>query len=222
MGEWSTVTYVRSTGLDHVAQAVVALCALEGYVLAPDPPPLSEPRYDAMRYGPGHASPLWAFALVPGAGDWTLVMTAPIELLGGRRPGSARPRLAELAALAGCDAFTFNLYDGTADVLIEANAAGEIACSGVSLDDDWRYHEEPLAEEHAEAGFRLIGVPEPLRRAVKLGAEAIGDLAAGDLAAGDHYAERWWFWYNGVPEELLHHRTVPVPGVRTCFFAAPG
>ena len=74
-----------------------------------------------------HLQPQWTVALVPGAGEWTMVMTLPHALLGARRPGADRPRLIDLAVAAGRYAFTFDMFDGTAWVLAEANPRGQMS-----------------------------------------------------------------------------------------------
>jgi hypothetical protein len=231
MGEWSTITYLRTADLDHAERAVTALCAEEGY--APLLPgtraaPGTPAGRDTWRPGPPHVQPPWTVALVPGAGEWTMVMTLPHALLGTRRPGTDRPRLVDLAVVAGCDAFTFDLFDGTAWVLAEANPRGEMALSGFPLDDEWRYFEEPLSEDNADVGFRLLDVPEPLRQAGRRGLTSFIDI--GELIVGDRYPDEFgpadrpwsrdWLWYNGVQAELQDGRDIPVPGVRVRLFAA--
>jgi hypothetical protein len=216
MGEWSTITYVRSDDLGHVDRAFTALCAAEGLTPVPVPPPTTPSR--AMRYGPGSDSPLWAVALIPGAGEWTMAMTTPIELLAERPPGAGRPRLADLAVLARCDAFTFNLYDGTSCVLAEANADGELACSGFPDNDDMSHHDERIPEEYGLTQFRLLTVSKALQDAAVVypGAfEVIGELVTGRR----HPEERHlMLYYNGVPDELLAFRDVPVPGARIRYY----
>jgi len=224
MGEWSTITYLRTADLDHAERAVTALCTGEGY--APLPPGTSAGR-DTWLPGPTHVQPLWTTALVPGAGEWTMIMTLPHELLGTRRPGSDRPRLVDLAVVAGCDAFTFDLFDGTAWVLAEANPRGEMALSGFPLDDEWQYFEEPLSEDNADVGFRLLDVREPLRQAGRRGQMSFIDI--GELVVGGRYPDEFgpadrpwsrdWLWYNGVQAELQDGRDIPVPGVRVRLFA---
>jgi hypothetical protein len=212
MGEWSTITYLRSADLDHVAGTVTALCGAEGYLPTGVP---SGPAVDAMRYGPAVNSPLWTVALVPGAGEWTMLMTAPIELLGERRPGTSRPRLADLAVLADRDAFTWNLYGGTACVLAEASRSGQVALSGFPFDDEWWYHDEPLDEEYAEPRFRLLDVSPELHAAASHDIEAFEVI--GELLGGAGYP--WQIWYNGVPDELIAGQDASVAGARTLRYA---
>ena len=224
MGEWSTITYLRTADLDRTEEAVTALCAVEGYAPLPPGTPIAS---DAWVPGPSYVQPLWTIALVPGAGEWTMLMTLPHALLGTRRADADRPRLVDLAVVAGCDAFTFDLFDGTAWVLAEANPRGEMALSGFPLDDEWYYFDEPLSEDDAAIGFRLLEVPESLREAGKRGLMSFIDI--GELVVGDRYpdefgpAERtWrrdWLWYNGVQAELQDGREIPVPGVRVRLFA---
>ncbi|WP_157746550.1 hypothetical protein [Micromonospora inositola] len=102
-----------------------------------------------------------------------------------------------------------------------------MALSGF-LDDEWRYFEEPLSEDNADVGFRLLDVPEPLRQAGRRGLMSFLDI--GELVVGDRYPDefgpadrpwsRHWLWYNGVQAELQDGRDIPVPGVRVRLFAA--
>jgi hypothetical protein len=95
------------------------------------------------------------------------------------------------------------------------------------LDDEWFYYDEPLSEDHAEVGFRLLSVPEPLRRAGSLG--LLSFLEIGELVVGDRYPDefghdgrRWnrqWLWYNGIQAELQDGRDIPVPDARVRYFA---
>lgn len=227
MGEWSTISYLRTADVDHLDGVVARLCATEGYASVPAPPRSDAPSWTAWQGTPG-AEPLWTFVLVPGAGEWTMAVTLPFGLLGTRRPGAGRMRLADLAVLAGCDAFTFELFDGTAWVLAEANAHGETAFSGFPLDDEWSYYDEPLSEEHAEIGFRLLSVPDPLRRAGSLGLLSFVEI--GELVVGDRYpdefgtgGQRWNrqdLWYNGIQAELQDGRDIPIPDALVRHFAA--
>lgn len=227
MGEWSTISYLRTGDVDRIDGVVTKLCAAEGYAPAPLPPPAPAERPTASPWTPD-ARPPWTFVLVPGVDEWTMLVTLPFELLGTRRPGADRMRLADLAVLAGCDAFTFELSDGTAWVLAEASAQGDTAFSGFPLDDEWFYHDEPLNEEHGAVGFRLLSVPEPLRRAGSLGLMSFAEI--GELLVGGRYPRefgpderRWdrqWLWYNGIQTELQDGRDIPVPGARIRHFTA--
>lgn len=49
-------------------------------------------------------------------------------------------------------------------------------------------------------------------------------MTAAACAGFEHEGQRWqrwWLYYNGVPEELLHFRDIPVPGARVRFYARP-
>jgi hypothetical protein len=225
MGEWSTITYLRTGDLDHAEQAVIELCAVEGYAPLPGTPAVGPG--EAWVPGPPDVQPLWTVAILPGAGEWTMVMTLPHALLGTRRPGADRPRLVNLAVTARCDAFTFELFDGTAWVLAEADPRGELALSGFPDDDEWFYFDEPMTEDNAAVGFRLLEVPEALRHAGSRGQMSFVEI--GELLAGDRYpdefgpADRPWrrdeLWYNLVHSELQNGGDLPIPGIRVRYFA---
>jgi hypothetical protein len=229
MGEWSTISYLRTANVDHADDVVARLCATEGYTPVSAQPRSIAPAESRTTWpGTPDTEPSWTFVLVPGAGEWTMLVTLPFGLLGTRRPGASRMRLADLAVLAGRDAFTFELFDGTAWVLAEADAHGQTAFSGFPLDDEWFYHDEPLSEDHAKVGFRLLGVPEPLRRAAGCGLLSFVEI--GELLVGCRYPDefgsdgrRWdrqWLWYNGIQTELQDGRDIPVPDARVRHFTA--
>lgn len=230
MGEWSNLSYLRTADLDHVDDALTRLCAAEERAPLPAPPGSEALRRSSTAwYATVGEYPLWTFVVVAGAGEWTMLAELPFGLLGNRRPGAGRMRLADLAVLAGCDAFTFELSDGTAWVLAEANAQGETAFSGFPMDDDWFYHDEPLSEEHARVGFRLLSVPEPLREAgsrgllsfAEIGELVVGDRCPAEFGSGERRWSRSELWYNGIQVELQSGGDIPVPGARMRHFA-PG
>lgn len=226
MGEWSDVGYLRSGDLVQVWRAVDALCAVEGYVQVPKPPPRGQVAGDPMQYGPGTASPLWAVGLVPGGGEWTALMAAPLRLLGERAPGTGRARLVDLAEHAGCDAFLFCLSDGSAWLLAEATPRGELAVSGWSYEDydeededgaDWTWVEELLGPEYVEADFQLLGVSEPLRLAVRSGAASVDKIPAAVGSREYHPG----FWLNGLQADvLLPHQEPNLPDIEIRYYRA--
>src|SRR5262249_55670313 len=70
-----------------------------------------------------------------------------------------RIRLAELAEELQCEAFSYNVYDSTQEVLVEATRDGRHAPSGFADRGcgDLAYYDEPFAgDEHAQAYFRLL------------------------------------------------------------------
>src|SRR5687768_16493277 len=98
MGSWDNTAYVKESSLARIAAALDGLFAAEGYARVPKPEARKPDPMDRMQYGAGRDNPLWAVALIPGAG-WTVVKTAPLDLLVEQVGG--RFRLAALAAALG-------------------------------------------------------------------------------------------------------------------------
>jgi hypothetical protein len=228
VGEWSDVGYLRSGDLAQVWKAVDALCAAKGYVQVAKPPPRPQVNRDPMQYGPGTASPLWAVGLVPGDGEWTALMAAPLRLFGERAPGTGRARLVDLAEHAGCDAFLFCLSDGSAWLLAEATPRGDLALSGWPYEDyeddeededdaGWTWVEELLGPDSIDADFQLLEVSEPLRVAVRSGAAAFDEIPAA-VGAHEYYSA---FWLNGLQADaLLPHQEPDLSGVEIRYYRA--
>ncbi len=87
-----------------------------------------------MQYGTGATSDRWALALGIGQGGWSIVKTAPLELLAEPGP-SGEHRLGIIIARAlRCDALHVSLYDGTAMLIAQATPKGEVALSGYTMD----------------------------------------------------------------------------------------
>ena len=159
MGLWANTTYVEHGSVPEVARAVTALCAAEGMDRVSTPPQRERERMDPMQYQGALHNDLWGLAIFPGAPGWTVMQTAPLELLAGRAAGASRMRLAELCASLSAPAFQLNVYDSTETVLVEVSAAGEVVTSGFRMPDGaadpFAWHGERLSEETLEPAFRL-------------------------------------------------------------------
>jgi len=94
------------------------------------------PARDTMQYGLGDEVKRWGIAGFPGAPGWTVVRTAPFELL----LQGEQPLISQLAVRLRTTAFQYNLYDSTSQFLYEADEAGRIEKSGfVGGSDPYRY-----------------------------------------------------------------------------------
>jgi len=210
MGLWVNTTYVRRDSVQEVVHAVTALCRAEGMERIAAPAPRDRLLVEPMQYDVALHNDLWGFAIFPGAEGWTVIQTAPLELLGERAAGASRMRLAELCASLSASAFQLNVYDSTERVLVEVSATGKVLTSGFTMHggstDPFAWHGERLSEETFEAGFRL----HPFQ-----------DLIA-DAALGDELAERIArqfgganaaFCDNGVSvDTLISHRPLAAAG----------
>ena len=178
MGVWVNTTYVRHGSTQEVARAVTTLCHAEGMERIAAPAARDRLLVEPMQYDVALHNDLWGFAVFPGAPGWSVIQTAPLELLAERAAGASRMRLAELCASLSASAFQLNVYDSTERVLVEVSATGEVLLSGFTMhggsSDPFAWHDERLSEETFEAGFRL----HPFQ-----------DLVA-DAALGDEMAKR--------------------------------
>jgi hypothetical protein len=185
--------------LDNTA---IRLFARQGYDLVPTPPTRTPGPADPILSGDPADGSLWALARFPGTAGWTVIKTAPLELLCARPTGTNRPWLAALAAELACDGFQLNLYDGDSLVLLEADPSGHVAVSGLNTlqdDDPFSLHDERIPDGNDEAGFRSLNVPDDLRAALagffsEAAAKSVGRLLC---------AERFAYWDNLLQVEVL-------------------
>lgn len=217
MGHWANTTYVEHASAESVARAVTALCAAEGMEAVDAPAPRERLLVEPMQYDVALRNDLWGFAIFPGAPGWTVIQTAPLELLAERAAGAPRMRLADLCTRLSASAFQLNVYDTTGVVLVEVSGAGDVVTSGfnpVTASFDW--HGERLREETFEARFQM----HPFQ-----------DLVA-DAAAGDEIAARLARRFGGENarfcdnlvsvDTLIAHQPFAARGGATLYFRWPG
>ena len=215
MGEWDNTAYLRTGDLATVERALTDLFAAEGYDPVRRPPRRQSERYDSMQYGDAAGNRRWALALFPGAPGWSVVKTAPFELLCEPVAAGQNPRLAALAVALGCDALQLNLYDGDSVVLLESAADGRVGVSGFrgAADDPLDFHGLRIAPKRLQAGFHLVRVPAELAAAVRAGPVEAWQAAAVTLG-GPSAAE----CDNGVQvERLIPCQPIAEPG-RALYF----
>lgn len=180
MGLWANTTYVQHRSVQDVTRALTALCVAEGMEHIVEPPARERLLVEPMQYDVALHNDLWGFAIFPGAAGWTVIQTAPLELLAERAAGAARMRLAELCASLSADAFQLNVYDSTETVLVEVSATGDVLTSGFTMQggssDPCVWHGERLSEETFEARFRLHPFQDVIASAV-LGEEMAERIA---------------------------------------------
>ncbi|MGE6761718.1 hypothetical protein ACQKGO_27145 [Corallococcus interemptor] len=163
MGEWGQVTLFRTQELDALEQAIRNVCLAEGLVAAPYVRRKRE-KWDRMQYGTGATSDRWALAIGAGLGGWSVVKTAPLELLA--EPASTREhRLGIIARVLGCEALHVSLYDSTAMVIAQASPTGEVALSGYSM-DGLSFHGVEIAEDRFTPRIEGLGVPSSIMEAL--------------------------------------------------------
>ena len=148
MGYWTNTTYLNHGDHEAVAAGIVRLIEGEGRRRVDRPPERVPDRHDPMQYKGADENALWGVAVLPGATGWTVIKTAPLELLGERAMGKQRMRLSELSSALGCAGFQYNVYDSSAAILVEVDPAGTILLSGIPYDtedepDQINFHGEP-------------------------------------------------------------------------------
>jgi hypothetical protein len=156
LGYWENTTYLRHASAPGVARRLASLFADEQMEPVDAPPPRAHRGLEeAMQYDDALHNDLWGVAVIPGAPGWTIVKTAPLELLAERRSGADRMRLAEACAALAASAVQVNVYDGTSIVLVEASPDGGVLLSGWPESGSETWHSERLAEETFLPRFRV-------------------------------------------------------------------
>jgi hypothetical protein len=210
MGEWQNTAYVQTDDLDAVERALEATCAAEGWTRVAKPPLRVPSAYDPMQYAQSSVNDLWAAAIAPGRGGWSLVKTAPLELLCEEAPDGL-PRLAHVARHVSRGAFQVNLYDGDSLVLVEAMADGRTAKTGfdASCDD---LEQELDALDDVEPRFVLLQHDPVVARAVQGDPVQAADTIASALGGANARLAS-----NEVQvRRLIPHEDLPV--ARTLYF----
>lgn len=185
MGEWGQVTLFRTEELDALERTLRNLCLSEGLEAAPYVRRKRE-TWDRMQYGTGATSDRWALAIGAGRGGWSVVKTAPLELLA--EPGSTREhRLGVIARVLKCEALHVSLYDGTAMVVAQASPTGEVVLSGYSMDGA-SFHGVEIAEERLQPRIEGPGVPPPIMEALdRFPSDGFDELI--QQLAGEHWLD---------------------------------
>ncbi|MBN9686227.1 MULTISPECIES: hypothetical protein [unclassified Corallococcus] len=185
MGEWGQVTLFRTDDLDSLGRAIRDSCLAEGLVTAPYVRRKRE-TWDRMQYGTGATSDRWSLALGAGVGGWSVVKTAPLELLA--EPGaSGEHRLGRIARVLGCEALHVSLYDGTAMVIAQAAPTGEVVLSGYSMDGA-SFHGVEIEEHRLEPRIEGPGIPDSIQEALEH-SSSDGFDALLETLAGQHWAD---------------------------------
>jgi hypothetical protein len=207
MGEWGQATFFRTDDLDALERALRDLCIAEGLVAAPYVRRKRE-RWDRMQYGTGATSDRWALALGTGQGGWSLVKTAPLELLAEPGP-SGEHRLGIIARSLRCDALHVSLYDGTAMLMAQATPTGEVVLSGYTM-DGLTFHGVEISEERIQPRIDCIDVPRSVHAALE------SSLVDGFDELLDRLADR-----RGIDVSLALIEGGEVPSARVSSFVRP-
>lgn len=187
MGNWANTTYLEQADAQLVADVIAALLEEEGMKRIARPAPRRPERSDPMQYAGAMENNIWGMAVFPGSRGWSVVKTAPLELLGEHAPGASRMRLVELAARLGAAGCQINLYDSSSLVLIEFDREGRYLLSGSCLRSDnpdpLRFNEAQIAEDRIDVRFELL----PLQHLIE---ESIRDPGNGPWLDNDAFVMR--------------------------------
>jgi hypothetical protein len=228
MGYWENTTYLAHGEAPAVAAAIAELFAQEGMAHVARPAERDHVPYDPMQYATGLQNNLWGIAVFPGSEGWTVIKTAPLELLGERASGRNRMRLLDLADRTGAAGFQINLYDSTALLMVETDGHGRGLLSGyrgMSDDDPLEFHGEQLREDRIDVRFEYL----PLQSHVETYTSDMyegqrlldNDAFARHLAqtlAGNNAA-----WCDNITcvDTLLCHKPLPMAGGIDLYFRWP-
>jgi hypothetical protein len=227
MGYWENTTYLAHPDASAVALAIEVLFAEEGMRRLAQPAERQRDRYEPMQYAKALQNNLWGLAVFPGADGWTVVKTAPLELLGERARDRNRMRLVDLASRLGAAAVQINVFDSTNIVLVETDGRGGFLLSGYrpgtrDNPDPLDFNGEPLLEERAaEVRFELL----PLQAHVDAshrGSDFIDNQAlAHSLAEALGSSSRSWCDNIVSVDYLICHKPLPMADGVSLYFAWP-
>jgi hypothetical protein len=135
MGYWATHTFVRTTDMTILEQAVQQVLALDEYEPIAKPTPEVSFERKTSQYGEQIylRKEFCGVLLIPMTSrdqKWSYIYSAPPSLFCERAKGADHPRLAELAKILQADAFHLEVEDGDSAVLLECKANGEFRVCG--------------------------------------------------------------------------------------------
>lgn len=151
MGTWLNVAFIQCADTTQVERELSRML-VEGGRRLTTPKPRTPERYDRMQYGLGDEVHRWGVAGFHGAPGWTVLRTAPFELLMQGTP----PLLARLAESVGAPAFQYNIHDSSSGFLMEVDAAGRVELSGYVAHDPTQYWNGAPPMDRVHARFYII------------------------------------------------------------------
>ena len=158
MGMWTSASFVNTTDVAAIVEAVDLLLQAQGYVAVENPAELGEPSRTE------HA----AFAARASEKGWSIIKAFPADLLAEQVTGGLQPRLALISQLLQVDAVHAGVYDDSASILIEIQADGTLCSQGGTYTDDgvysevWKELDERVAPESREPPFWMHTPPESM------------------------------------------------------------
>jgi hypothetical protein len=164
MGYWTNTSYLNTGDHLAVANTLIAMLEDEGMRRIPRPSLRERMWYEPMQYATAMQCNMWGLAVFPGTTNWTVIKTAPLELLAERAPDAKRMRLIELCRRLGVPGFQINVYDSSPTLLVETDGYGNQLLSGytgtIHNPDPMRFYEETLDESRLEPRFEWLPLQE--------------------------------------------------------------
>lgn len=206
MGYWENTTYINHGDSSHVANQLVKLFTAEGMQPILRPKQREKLWYEPMQYNSALENNTWGVAVFPDAENWTVIKTAPQELLGERPPGKKTMRLVKLCASLKASGFQINLYDGCQTILIEANGLGDYRLSGFGRGDTHnpdplQFYGGYLKEEALEIRFELL----PLQKHIENSKHS--DPNSGFYINGESFVRHLAKDLGGLNAEFCQNQT---------------
>jgi len=158
MGYWENTAYIATGNSALIADHIVCLSESEGMLHIPRPPQRERVLVESMQYQTALENNMWALAVFPGSPGWTVIKTAPLDLLGEISPATNRIRFVDLCTALQAPGFILNIYDGSSGaVLVETDGTGKQALSGHAYPHDpLSFYGTPMSEEYLEIQFRYL------------------------------------------------------------------
>lgn len=206
MGYSENTSYVNCGNTQRVADQLTKLFQNEGMQLVPRPQQRERMWCEPMQYNSALENNIWGLAIFPGAADWTVIKTAPLELLGERAPGKSMMRLVELCSTLKAPGFQINLYDGCQIILVETNDLGDYRLSGFGRGDIYnpdplQFYGECLTEDRIEVRFELL----PLQKYIN--DSRLAKFPHGISLDAETLAHNFSHHFGGTNEDFCNNST---------------
>jgi hypothetical protein len=154
MGYRVNTTYLNHPSVSAVVAALEKTFATEGMqrIALPERGRLA---VEPMQYDTALNNDVWGVAVFPGADQWTVIHTAPLELLAEPIPASGQRRIVALCKELQCSALMVNVYDSTGTIIAECDSHGEQFVCGYNGQSGRSDPYRDYIENAIEQSFRL-------------------------------------------------------------------
>jgi hypothetical protein len=158
MGYWVNTVYVHHDGVADIAAALEQLFAIEGMSRV-ELPERKRMSVEPLQYDSALHNDIWGVAIFPGAPGWTVMQTAPLDLLAEPVSHIERRRISLLCERLSASALIVNVHDSSETLLAECSPTGEVFLSGwigqPGAADPYREYIASITEEDMPLRFRI-------------------------------------------------------------------